>query len=69
MPTNLKPLPGELRATVEITRKATGLVETREIIGHSDPVLLAQIKENRRREAAGEYLDPQLLLPTDSPQE
>lgn len=62
---NLKPVPGELRATVHITRKETGITETHEVVGHADPKVLAQIQENRRREAAGEALDPELLIQPD----
>ena len=48
---NLAPEPGELRATITIKRKATGLEETYEIIGHSDPEKLKQIMERRRQAA------------------
>ncbi len=39
----LKPEPGELRATINVTRAATGLVETFEVVGHSDPAKLAEL--------------------------
>lgn len=34
---DLKGVPGELRFTVEVKRKATGLVETFEMVGHVLP--------------------------------
>ena len=49
--------PGELRATVHVTRAATGETETFEIIGHPDPEKLAQLvaesKRNRVHGASG----------------
>jgi len=45
---NLKGIPGELRATIHITRKATGKVDTVEIVGHSDPTKLKEILERDR---------------------
>ena len=45
----LTAIPGELRATIQITRKATGKVETFEIVGHPDPEKLAQIVAEARR--------------------
>ncbi len=54
---DLKGVPGEMRATIHITRKATGKTETFEIVGHSDPdklpELVAQAKRNRVHGAAG----------------
>jgi hypothetical protein len=41
--------PGELRAVIHITRKATGKVETYELIGHSDPEKLAEIMAERAK--------------------
>lgn len=46
---DLKGQPGELRATIQIKRKATGKVETYEIVGHSDPVKLAEILAAERK--------------------
>jgi hypothetical protein len=40
--------PGELRATIEVTRKETGLVETYEIIGHPDPETLKKLIEETK---------------------
>lgn len=37
MPDELKGQPGELRATISVTRKATGKVETYELIGRVQP--------------------------------
>lgn len=37
--------PGELRMTVSITRKATGEVETYELVGHATPEQDEQLKE------------------------
>ena len=37
MSNGLKGQPGELRATITITRKATGKKETFEIVGKADP--------------------------------
>lgn len=34
---DLKVKPSEMRATIQITRKATGKVDTYEIVGSSDP--------------------------------
>lgn len=34
---------GELRATIHITRKETGRIDTVEIVGHHDPEKLQQI--------------------------
>lgn len=42
--------PGEMRATIQITRKATGKVETYEIIGHPDPEKLQEILNSRKKE-------------------
>lgn len=36
--------PGELRFTIEITRKATGKTETVELIGHLDDGTLKEIE-------------------------
>lgn len=36
---------GELRATVQITRKATGKVETYDLVGRTTPAQHEQIKE------------------------
>lgn len=44
----LKGVPGELRATIHITRKATGKVETVELVGHADPEKLKEILKNER---------------------
>lgn len=41
----LKGQPGELRMTVSITRKATGLTETYELVGHTTPEQDEQLKE------------------------
>lgn len=41
----IKGKPGELRATVTIIRKATGKVETYELIGHATPEQDEQLKE------------------------
>ena len=51
---NLAPEPGEFRFTIEVTRKETGLVETHEMIGHSDPEKLKEIMEKRRAAALAE---------------
>lgn len=40
----LKGQPGELRATVTIIRKATGKVETYELVGHATPEQDEQLK-------------------------
>lgn len=40
---HLTPQPGELRATIHITRAATGETETVELVGHSDPDKLKEI--------------------------
>lgn len=42
---DLKATGGELRATIHVTRKATGKVETFEIIGHTDPEKLKELLE------------------------
>lgn len=50
MSAELRGVPGELRATVNITRKATGKVETFHLVGHADPKVLAAIlAEDGRR--------------------
>lgn len=53
----LKGVGGELRATVTITRAATGKVETFELIGHTDPEthehVMAAIAKNREHGASG----------------
>jgi len=36
---------GELRFTLQITRKETGAVETVEMVGHIDPETLQNLKE------------------------
>jgi hypothetical protein len=46
----LKGQPGELRMTIHITRKATGKVETVELVGHSDPEKLAEIVAQEKKE-------------------
>lgn len=55
---NIQGKQGELRATVQVTRKATGKIETYELIGHTDPeqlaLLLAEARKNRVHGAAGE---------------
>lgn len=51
---DLKPIPGELRATIHITRKATGKTETFELVGHSDPEKLAAIMKARKALNQGE---------------
>lgn len=46
--TNLAPpIPGELRATIQVTRAATGKVETFEVVGHSDPDKLKELLAQR----------------------
>jgi len=40
--------PGELRFTVTIKRKATGKIETFEMVGHADPEQLKQILEEEQ---------------------
>ena len=35
--------PSELRMTIEVKRKATGLVETYQLVGHADPEKLKEI--------------------------
>jgi hypothetical protein len=40
---DLQGAPGELRITLQVTRKATGKTETIELVGHSDPDKLAEI--------------------------
>lgn len=45
----MKGQPGELRATIHVTRKDTGKVETFELVGHSDPEKLAEILANERK--------------------
>ena len=45
---HLAPVPGELRATITVKRKATGLEETYEIIGHADPEKLKEILQKHR---------------------
>jgi hypothetical protein len=45
---NLAPVPGELRATIEIKRKETGKVETYEIVGHPDPEVLKKLIEESK---------------------
>jgi hypothetical protein len=40
--------PGELRATIHITRKETGKVETFELIGHPDPETLKKLIEESK---------------------
>lgn len=53
---------GELRATLHITRKATGKTETVEIVGHTDPeqhaAFVAAMKKNRTHDAAGSMTGP-----------
>jgi len=56
---DLKPVPGELRATIHVKRKDTGITETFEIIGHSDPEKLKEIMAARRNhDAAGAVVGP-----------
>ena len=43
MGSNIVGEPGELRMTVEVKRKATGLVEKYELVGHADPDKLKEI--------------------------
>jgi hypothetical protein len=38
-------VPGELRATIHVTRKDTGIVETYNVIGHPDPEILKKLIE------------------------
>jgi hypothetical protein len=45
---NIAAQPGELRATIHVTRAATGKVETFQLIGHSDPEKLKEIMRNHR---------------------
>jgi hypothetical protein len=45
MGSSLQGQPGELRMTIEIKRKKTGMVETVELVGHADPEKLKQIIE------------------------
>jgi hypothetical protein len=52
MEPSLSGQPGELRATIHVTRKATGLVETFELIGHSDPEKLKEILQARKHHGA-----------------
>jgi len=40
---NITTQPGEMRATIHITRAATGQTETVELVGHSDPEKLKEI--------------------------
>jgi len=67
---NIKGQDTELRATIHVTRKATGKVETFELIGHSDPEKLAQLvaeaRHNRKHGAQGSIVGPgsELQLPT-----
>ena len=50
----LKGQGGELRATVQITRKATGKVETVELVSRTTPEQHAQIMQNEElRKALG----------------
>lgn len=42
----LQGTPGELRATISITRKATGKVETYELVGHVTAEQEQQLLEN-----------------------
>lgn len=51
MGSNIVGEPGELRMTVEVKRKATGLVEKYELVGHADPDKLKQILETKADEA------------------
>lgn len=54
---DLKAVGGELRATIHITRKATGKVETYELVGRTTPeqhaVMEAQMKQGRVHGASG----------------
>lgn len=55
---DLKGVPGELRATIQIKRIATGKVETYELVGHADPKTLQEIlQRDRDRKVAGDNLN------------
>lgn len=50
---SLKANGGELRATIQVKRATTGEVETFELIGHTDPAIVAaRIEEMRSARAA-----------------
>jgi hypothetical protein len=57
---DLKAQGGELRATIQVKRAATGIVETFEIVGHTDPEKLAALVEQSRRvhSASGAMVGP-----------
>lgn len=61
--------PGELRATIHVKRAATGLTETYELVGHSDPEKLAEIigtaRHNRVHGASGAIVGPGSDLTTN----
>lgn len=47
---DLKGQTGELRATIQITRKATGKVETFELVGRTTPEQHEQIMQELKKE-------------------
>jgi hypothetical protein len=53
--TNLKAEPGEMRATIQVTRKATGKVETFELVGHPDPEVLQKILTKQQEKHDGRH--------------
>jgi hypothetical protein len=52
---NLQAQLGELRATIHITRKETGKVETVELVGHSDPEKLKEILDKQKENQDGSH--------------
>lgn len=51
---DLKAEPGEMRATIHVTRKDTGRVDTVNVIGHADPEKLKELlASHRTHDAAG----------------
>ncbi len=51
----LQARPGEMRATIQVTRKATGKVETFELIGHPDPDVLKEILTKQQEKHDGRH--------------
>ena len=45
---DIKAVPGELRATIHVTHKATGKTEQYEIVGHADPAVLEKILNEKK---------------------
>ncbi len=67
--THLQGPPGELHATIQIKRAATGLVETFELVGHSDPAKLAEIVAGLARPAPADALPTTPAAPGPNLQE